>query len=134
MKKSSTPINFLFPELLRQNGYQDGLDRLSGTWGKPAQGVRLTGGSCAGKASIIIPTSFSLVTPSVCKAMFTDLITRMSEDWLDGRDTAKPFCLIVGGKGHSSRMAGRISGTWALYDGKDIPLPAYFFMTIMRGG
>ncbi|MBS1661554.1 MAG: sulfatase [Bacteroidetes bacterium] len=55
----------------------------------------------------------------------TDIITRLTTDWLDGRDTTKPFCLIVGEKATHREWLPDLSDLGA-YDGKDFPLPVTF--------
>ena len=55
----------------------------------------------------------------------TDIITRLTESWLDGRDTSRPFCLIVGEKATHREWLPDIPDLGA-YDGKDLPLPPAF--------
>jgi len=56
----------------------------------------------------------------------TDLITKLSTGWLDGRDTSKPFCLIIGEKATHREWLPDIQDLGA-YDSKDFPLPSTFF-------
>ena len=55
----------------------------------------------------------------------TDVITRITESWLDGRDTTRPFCLIVGEKATHREWLPDIPDLGA-FDGKDLPLPPAF--------
>ena len=55
----------------------------------------------------------------------TDIITRLTEDWLSARDTTKPFMLIVGEKATHREWLPDIQDLGA-FDGVDLPLPATF--------
>jgi arylsulfatase A-like enzyme len=55
----------------------------------------------------------------------TDIITELTEKWLDGRDSAKPFCLIVGEKATHREWLPDSTDLGA-YDDKEFPLPADF--------
>ena len=55
----------------------------------------------------------------------TDIITGLTEKWLDGRDTTKPFCLIVGEKATHREWLPDSTDLGA-YDDKEFPLPSDF--------
>ncbi len=55
----------------------------------------------------------------------TDIITQLTETWLDGRDTSKPFCLIVGEKATHREWLPDIQDLGA-FDDIAFPLPADF--------
>lgn len=55
----------------------------------------------------------------------TDIITRLTEEWLSARDTTKPFMLIVGEKATHREWLPDIQDLGA-YDGVDLPLPSTF--------
>ena len=56
----------------------------------------------------------------------TDIITRFSTDWLDNRDTSKPFFLVVGQKATHREWLPAPEDLGA-YDDRDFPLPPNFF-------
>lgn len=55
----------------------------------------------------------------------TDIITGLTEDWLDARDTSKPFMLIVGEKATHREWLPDIQDLGA-FDGVSFPLPPTF--------
>jgi arylsulfatase A-like enzyme len=55
----------------------------------------------------------------------TDIITRLTEEWLAARDTTKPFMLVVGEKATHREWLPDIPDLGA-FDGADLPLPATF--------
>lgn len=58
----------------------------------------------------------------------TDVITDLTLKWLDGRDKAKPFCIVVGEKApHRPWMPD--TGDLGKYDHVNFPLPANFYDT-----
>jgi arylsulfatase A-like enzyme len=56
----------------------------------------------------------------------TNIITRLSEDWLDSRDTSKPFFLIIGEKATHREWLPDIADLGA-YDDQDFALPSNFY-------
>jgi arylsulfatase A-like enzyme len=56
----------------------------------------------------------------------TDLITRFSTNWLDNRDTTKPFFLVIGHKATHREWQPDLQDLGA-YDDIDFPLPDNFF-------
>ncbi|MEJ7767966.1 MAG: sulfatase/phosphatase domain-containing protein, partial [Chitinophagaceae bacterium] len=55
----------------------------------------------------------------------TDIITKFSLDWLDNRDTSKPFCLVVGEKATHRQWMPAVEDLGA-YDNIDFPVPSSF--------
>jgi arylsulfatase A-like enzyme len=55
----------------------------------------------------------------------SDIITRLTEDWLSARDTSKPFMLIVGEKATHREWLPDLQDLGA-FDKMDLPLPATF--------
>ena len=64
---------------------------------------------------------------TLCEGYLTNIITDKSIEWLEhGRDTTKPFCLLVHHKAqHRNWMADTCN--LALYEDCDFPLPETFF-------
>ncbi len=56
----------------------------------------------------------------------TDIITQLTENWLNGRDTTRPFCLIVGEKATHREWLPDIPDLGA-YDDKVFALPGDFY-------
>ncbi|HLK28808.1 MAG TPA: sulfatase [Puia sp.] len=56
----------------------------------------------------------------------TDLITKFSEDWLNNRDTSKPFFLVIGEKATHREWLPSLEDLGA-FDNIDFPLPSTFF-------
>ncbi|MHA4812040.1 sulfatase family protein [Flavitalea flava] len=55
----------------------------------------------------------------------TNIITKLSEDWMDRRDTSRPFFLVIGEKATHREWLPDIQDLGA-YDDKDFPLPPTF--------
>lgn len=60
------------------------------------------------------------------KGYITDVITQLSFDWLDHRDTSKPFCMVIGEKATHRSWLPDIQDLGA-FDDKKFPLPANFY-------
>ncbi|MGN7205578.1 sulfatase family protein [Pedobacter sp. SAFR-022] len=56
----------------------------------------------------------------------TNVITDVSEEWLDKRDAAKPFCLVIGHKA-THRIWLPDTADLGKFDKKKFPLPANFY-------
>ncbi|WP_198673918.1 sulfatase family protein [Chitinophaga alhagiae] len=56
----------------------------------------------------------------------TNLITDDAEQWMSGRDTSRPFCLVIGHKA-THRTWIPDTADLGLYDGRTFPLPANFY-------
>lgn len=55
----------------------------------------------------------------------TDIITNFSVDWLNKRDSSKPFCMVIGEKATHRNWMPAVEDLGA-YDDVDFPLPATF--------
>src|SRR5882672_1622407 len=123
-KKFNTD-QFLFPTLLQQNGYQT-------AWiGKWHLGSLPRGFDhwqiLNGQGEYYNPDLISEPHDTMrIEGYVTDIITRLSKGWLDKRDTAKPFCLVIGEKATHREWLPDIQDLGA-YDDKDFELPATFY-------
>lgn len=117
---TSQPV---FTDLMRSSGYQTAW---IGKWhlGNLPRGFDyfriLNGQGEYYNPDLIGPTDTTLVEGYV-----TDIITGLAEKWLDGRDTTRPFCMIVGEKATHREWLPDIQDLGA-YDDKDFPLPPTF--------
>ncbi|WP_343746904.1 sulfatase [Chitinophaga sp.] len=113
----------LFPKLLQQNGYQTAW---IGKWhlGNLPEGFDfwriLNNQGQYYNPDFIGPRDTTRVEGYV-----TNLITQFSVDWLNHRDTSKPFFLVVGEKATHREWLPDIQDLGA-YDDKTFPLPATF--------
>nr|WP_325637071.1 sulfatase [Chitinophaga sp.] len=113
----------LFPALLQQNGYQTAW---IGKWhlGNLPKGFDywriLNSQGQYYNPDIIGPGDTSRIEGYV-----TNIITDLSVNWIEKRDTSKPFFLVVGEKATHREWQPDIRDLGA-YDGKTFPLPATF--------
>ena len=113
----------VFPAMLRDHGYQTAW---IGKWhlGSLPKGFdyfRILNG----QGEYYNPDLIGPTDTTRGEGYVTDIITRLTESWLDGRDTSRPFCLIVGEKATHREWLPDIPDLGA-YDGKDLPLPPAF--------
>lgn len=115
----------LLPALLQQNGYQT-------AWiGKWHLGSLPKGFDhwqiLNGQGQYYNPDFISEPNDTIrMEGYVTNIITRLSEDWLDKRDTSKPFFLIIGEKATHREWLPDTQDL-GVYDDKDFPLPATFY-------
>jgi arylsulfatase A-like enzyme len=112
-----------FPAMLRENGYQTAW---IGKWhlGSLPKGFdffRILNG----QGEYYNPDLIGARDTTRVQGYVTDIVTQLTETWLDGRDTSKPFCLIVGEKATHREWLPDIQDLGA-FDDKDLPLPADF--------
>ena len=115
----------LFPEVLRQNGYQtawigkmhlNSLPKGFDYWNiLPGQG------NYYNPDFISQPNDTTRYTGYV-----SDVITKFSTEWLDKRDNSKPFFLIVGHKATHREWLPDLQDLGA-YDNVNFPLPSTFY-------
>ncbi|HEY6901419.1 MAG TPA: sulfatase [Puia sp.] len=122
-KKFNTD-QLLFPALLRDNGYQTAW---IGKWhlGNLPKGFdyfRILNG----QGEYYNPDLIGARDTTRMTGYVTDIITRLTTDWLDGRDTMKPFCLVVGEKATHREWLPDLADLGG-YDDRDFALPATFF-------
>jgi arylsulfatase A-like enzyme len=113
----------VFPALLRENGYQTAW---IGKWhlGSLPKGFdyfRILNG----QGEYYNPDLIGSRDTTRIEGYVTDIITQLTETWLDGRDTSKPFCLIVGEKATHREWLPDIQDLGA-FDGREFPLPPAF--------
>jgi len=113
----------VFPSLMRDHGYQTAW---IGKWhlGNLPRGFDyfriLNGQGEYYNPDIIGPGDTTRVSGYV-----TDIITQMTEDWLNARDTSRPFMLVVGEKATHREWLPDIQDLGA-FDKTDLPLPETF--------
>jgi arylsulfatase A-like enzyme len=113
----------VFPAMLSENGYQTAW---IGKWhlGSLPKGFdyfRILNG----QGEYYNPDLIGSRDTTRIQGYVTDIITNLTETWLDGRDTSKPFCLIVGEKATHREWLPDIQDLGA-FDDKEFPLPADF--------
>lgn len=113
----------LFPKLLQQHGYQTAW---IGKWhlGNLPEGFdfwRILNN----QGQYYNPDFIGPQDTTRVEGYVTNLITQFSVDWLDHRDTSKPFFLVVGEKATHREWLPDIQDLGA-YDDKTFPLPATF--------
>lgn len=113
----------VFPELMRDSGYQT-------AWiGKWHLGALPRGFDyfriLNGQGQYYNPDLIGPHDTTRMEGYVTNIITQLTEEWLNGRDTTRPFCLIVGEKATHREWLPDIPDLGA-YDNRDFPLPPAF--------
>jgi arylsulfatase A-like enzyme len=113
----------VFPSLLRDSGYQTAW---IGKWhlGSLPKGFdyfRIL----RGQGEYYNPDLIGPSDTTRTGGYVTDIITQLTETWLDGRDKAKPFFLVVGEKATHREWLPDIQDLGA-FDNREFPLPAAF--------
>lgn len=124
-ERQFNPNQFVFPELMQQHGYQT-------AWvGKMHLGAIPNGFNYLN----ILPGQGHYYNPDFLNAnrdttriegYVTDIITNLSVDWLNNRDTTKPFFLVVGQKATHREWLPALEDLGA-YDTVNFPLPETFY-------
>lgn len=113
----------IFPAILQEHGYQTAW---IGKWhlGSLPRGFdyfRIL----KGQGQYYNPDLIGPADTTQMEGYVTDIITGLTEKWLDGRDTTRPFCLVVGEKATHREWLPDIPDLGA-FDGHDLPVPADF--------
>lgn len=114
----------VFPELLQQSGYQTAW---IGKWhlGNLPRGFDYFN-VLPGQGQYYNPDFINSSNDTVrIEGYVTDIITRLSKQWLDQRDQSKPFFLVVGEKATHRQWIPSLQDLGA-YDSVNFPLPATF--------
>ena len=113
-----------FPKLMQQHNYQTAL---IGKWHLRSEPTGFDYWNILpGQGSYYNPDFIEMGEHKRLEGYVTDLITDFTIDWLDNRDTTKPFCLLMYHKAsHCSWMPG--PDYLSAFDSTDIPLPETFF-------
>lgn len=115
----------VFPELLQQNGYQT-------AWiGKLHLGAIPKGldywNVLPGQGHYFNPDFINTQYDTTRhKGYVTDIITDFSVDWINNRDTTRPFFLVVGQKATHREWQPALEDL-GMYDSVTFPLPATFY-------
>jgi arylsulfatase A-like enzyme len=113
-----------FPQILQQNNYQTAL---IGKWHLKSDPTGFDYWNILpGQGSYYNPDFIEMGEKKSVEGYVTDLITEYTVNWLDHRDTTKPFCLLMHHKApHRSWMPNlqHINS----FDSVDIPIPNNFF-------
>lgn len=122
-EKRMDPSQPVFPTLLQAGGYQT-------AWiGKWHLGSLPVGFDyfriLRGQGEYYNPDLIGAKDTQRVEGYVTDIITRLAENWLDGRDSSRPFMMIVGEKATHREWLPDIPDLGA-YDDKVFPLPADF--------
>jgi arylsulfatase A-like enzyme len=119
----------VFPMVMREHGYQTAW---IGKWhlGNLPKGFDyfriLNGQGEYYNPDLIGATTGNAAADTVrMEGYVTDIITNLTEEWLDRRDTSKPFMLVVGEKATHREWLPDIRDLGA-FDGADLPVPATF--------
>ena len=113
-----------FPKLLQQHNYQTAM---IGKWHLKSEPTGFDYWNILpGQGSYYNPDFIEMGEKKRFEGYVTDLITDFTIDWLNSRDTSKPFCLLMHHKApHRSWMPAlkHINK----FDSIDIPIPSTFF-------
>jgi arylsulfatase A-like enzyme len=113
-----------FPKLLRQSGYQTAL---IGKWHLNSEPTGFNYWNIfPGQGLYYNPDFIDSTGRKRVEGYATDLTTDYAIQWLDHRDTTKPFCILVWNKAPHRDWLPPLKYLHE-YDGKDIPVPATFF-------
>lgn len=113
----------LFPRILQQNGYQTAW---IGKWhlGNSPQGFDYWN-ILPGQGNYYNPDFISMGDTSRLPGYVTNIISDLSFNWLDHRDTTKPFMLVIGEKATHREWLPDLPDLGA-YDSITFPLPSTF--------
>ena len=113
-----------FPKLLQQAGYQTAL---IGKWHLNSEPTGFNYWNILpGQGMYYNPDFIDATGRKKVEGYATDLTTDYALQWLDKRDTAKPFCILVWNKAPHRNWLPALKYLHE-FDDDDIPLPATFF-------
>jgi arylsulfatase A-like enzyme len=115
-----------FPKLLQEAGYQTAV---IGKWHLKSEPTGFDYWSILpGQGSYYNPDFIEADSTYRLTGYATTIITDKAIDWLQNRDTARPFCLLVHHKApHRNWMPDTVD--FGLYDGTNFPVPSNYFDT-----
>ena len=113
-----------FPKILQQNNYQTAL---IGKWHLKSEPTGFDYWNILpGQGSYYNPDFIEMGEKKRFEGYVTDLITDFTIDWLNNRDTTKPFCLLMHHKAPHRTWMPNINHL-NTFDTVDIPVPPTFF-------
>lgn len=116
----------VFPALLQQSGYQTAWIGKLHLGNLPYNGFNYFN-VLPGQGVYYNPDFINYKNDTILyNGYVTDLITKFSVDWLDNRDTSKPFFLVVGEKATHREWLPSLEDLGA-YDSINFPLPKTFY-------
>ncbi len=114
-----------FPKLLQKAGYQTAM---IGKWHLESNPTGFDYWDILpGQGNYYTPVMYTDTGKTVYpKQYVTDLITNKSIDWLEKRDTKRPFCLFVHHKATHRNFMAKLTDLYAFED-RDYPIPENFW-------
>jgi len=113
-----------FPKILQQNNYQTAL---IGKWHLKSEPTGFDYWNILpGQGSYYNPDFIEMGEKKTVNGYVTDLITEFTVNWLDDRDTTKPFCLLMHHKAPHRSWMPHLKNINA-FDSVEIPIPTNFF-------
>jgi len=113
-----------FPKLLQKNNYQTAV---IGKWHLKSEPVGFDYWNILpGQGSYYNPDFIEMGEKKNHEGYVTDLITQFTVNWLDKRDTTKPFCLLMHHKAPHRTWMPDLNHI-NTFDSIDIPIPSTFF-------
>ena len=113
-----------FPKLLQQHNYQTAL---IGKWHLKSEPTGFDYWNILpGQGSYYNPDFIEMGIKKIYEGYVTDLITDFTIDWLNKRDTTKPFCLLMHHKAPHRTWMPKLDHI-NTFDSVDIPVPPTFF-------
>jgi len=115
-----------FPKLLQDNNYQTAM---IGKWHLKSDPTGFDYWNILpGQGSYYNPDFIEMGEKNNYEGYVTDLITQFTVNWLDSRDTTKPFCVLMHHKAPHRTWMPDLNHI-NTFDSVDIPIPSTFFDT-----
>jgi len=113
-----------FPRILQQNGYQTAM---IGKWHLKSHPTGFDYWNILrGQGNYYNPDFIEMGEKRKYPGYVTDIITRLTLDWLNQRDTTRPFCLMMHHKAPHRTWMPDIKNI-NMFDTVDIPVPSNYF-------